>query len=247
MDTATILPIPHLHLADNETYNMALAHLVEDEAYADWFRMKSSRGDFILMDNGVVELGYPMESHEILARAREIGASEVVLPDYPLDRLRSMETHRRGLEDLGGILPLMAVPQGSSCGEWRESVLELIRWPVNSIGVSRFVVELFPDRLHALCSVPELLDSDKEIHLLGCPGIANEVALIDMHLSGRIRGIDSGIAAIYAQEGIAIDSGEPKPNVELDFTAEVDEDLLKHNVEYWRREICYGYSLRSVL
>lgn len=245
MQIATILPVKDLEMRRDRDYNMALAHLVDVKAYREFFRSQSDDGKFVLMDNGVVETGVPMPIAELLDRAETIGATEMVLPDM----LRNKdETLRLGREAMTAIFAdprqtkfsLLAVPQGSTKEEWRECVLEMLTWPVKAIGISRFVNAYYDHRKDALADVPELLASNKEIHLLGCAGDPKEMWEIEeAHGHGRIRGVDSGIASIYAQAGKKMSGRTKKPDNELDFLTDdtSGDELLKYNVEWWEKRV----------
>jgi len=247
MEIATILPTKYLGMREDGQYNMCLAHLMNRPAYRDFFREQSRKGFFVLMDNGVVETDEPLKMEELIEIAEDIGATEMVLPDAIRDKELTLERGREAMDVffkddiLRQDIRLMAVPQGSTKEEWRECVLEMLEWPVASIGISRFVNKYYPHRLEALLDVPELIDSDKEIHLLGCAGDPKEMFEISEGMPKcRIRGVDSGIAAIYTQEGVLMESDEPKPLVDLDFDSEtLDEELLSANVEWWEKR-CLG-------
>ena len=240
MKIATILPIPHLDLIDGDPYHMALAHLCGDKIYADFYRDQSDKGSFVLLDNGVVEK-HPMPADQVLRHAERIHADEFILSDSIYNR---EETLTMGLAAMrvadhhgwGG--KLMAVPQGDSPMEWMSCLRTMLDWDINSIGISRFVSKYFLDRVDALTQAPLLIGSDKEIHLLGCPGDPIEIAEVEKRFPGRVRGTDSGIAAIFTQEGKKMEEREGKPDVELNFGESLPVDLLRENVEYWRERAC---------
>jgi hypothetical protein len=241
MKIATILPFAHLALERFNDYHMALAHLIDAcPEYEKFFRAASDRGNFVIIDNGVVERGNPMGVAELLSRAWRIKASEVILPDRIGDAYATCRNGKKSLEQVGDLCQTMAVPQGRTLSEWRDCLKVMLDWPVQTIGISRFTRAFVPDRATLLMQAPELVQSSKDIHLLGCAGDPVEAWNIEVQWPGRVRGIDSGIAAICAQEGLLLEPGTIKPAVELNFHAKhLDGNLLRTNVLWWRHR-CSG-------
>ena len=247
MKIATILPTHYLGLESNNDYHLCLAHLMGDKEYARFFKEQSRKGRFVMMDNGVVETGVPMQMNELIDLAIQWDVWEVILPDAINDMDQTILRGAKGMFDYFRLrhkmnfdFHLAAVPQGDTKEEWVACVKEMLTWPIRTIGISRFVMKYYNSRLEALNAVPELIASDKQIHLLGCPGDPDEMFQIRCAFPGRIRGVDSGIAAMYTQEGMYMGDGQPKPIVELDFQGQgLDEDLLIRNVDFWRAR-CRG-------
>ncbi len=110
---ATIVPIPHLESQLYRSgYEMALAHLVPDPDYAAFFWGCSSRGDHVILDNGVIETGQPLDVLRVLAAAKLIGATEMVLPDMLNDDIATLRLGSDALERLGEVdtqIQLMAI------------------------------------------------------------------------------------------------------------------------------------------
>ena len=240
MRVATIVPIPHLGLTRGQGYHLALAHLVQHGRYRTFFQEEENDGAFVIMDNGVVETGTPQTPVQLLRSAELLLPDEVILPDALLNRGPTLEMGERAMEFLSERLPwvsFMAVPQGETRDEWISCVLEMIYWPVACIGLSRFLTRHYRDRASALMDVPDLVESKKDIHLLGCPGDLSEFRRVEKAFPGRIRGVDSGIAAICAQEGIRLETGFEKPKVDLHFELGMNESLLADNIKVWREAI----------
>lgn len=242
MKIATITPISHLNLIKNDDYMMCLAHLCRDKTYADFYRDASDRGAYVLLDNGVVETRTPMPSEQILHHAGRTHSDEFILPDTLYDREQTITKGLAGIRvarDQGWTGKLMAVPQGKDVTDWSWCLQSMLEWDIDSIGISRFVSRYFLDRTEALQYARNLIDSDLEIHLLGCHGDPLEIWYADQKFPGRIRGCDSGIASIYTQENLHMSDGEVKPDVELDFKGNLPVSLLKENIAYWEAR-CRG-------
>ena len=240
MKIATILPTKYLYLEEDNEYHLCLAHqLKKDSKYAKFFKDQATKGHFIIQDNGVVECGVPLPIQELREIAERIGCSEVVMPDSIFNYWETINLSQYAVAYMRLAMPqmkLFVVPQGSGPLEWMECVHQMLKWEIDTIGISRFVVpKLFSSRLEALKSVPMLIESDKNIHLLGCPEWPEEIAEIEAAFPGRVRGVDSGIAAIYAQDGIIMrkDAKKPERIIDLD-NRDINESILERNIREWK-------------
>jgi hypothetical protein len=243
MEICTILPTAHLGLESESQFHLCLAHqMIQDQKYRAFFLKMSSEGKWATMDNGSAEGHAPMHIDSLLDLAGEIKCSEIVLPDHLFDRKATL-AHSRGAmlwyqaNYKEGFPQLLAVPHGDTPQEWVKCVEEMVTWEaVKCIGISRFLVpRIFQNRVEALHKVPMLIDSTKEIHILGCPGSPAEISRIDSLFPGRIRSVDSGIAAIYTQAGRKLTMGSPKPNEVIDLNrGYLDDTLLKENIHQWK-------------
>lgn len=252
MRAATILPLAHMDLARDDDYLMCLAHLLSNPSYRSWWTAHGSRsqnGAHVLLDNGAAENGVPIDIEDLLRLANMIGATEIVLPDTlgqgeitKSQSFAALKWVHRNTHESQPTISTMAVPQGSTPTEWRECLRAMLEWPVRSIGISKFLTGgVFEDRLEALLSVPELLESDKEIHLLGASSLS-EIVKIDEALPNRIRGVDSAISTIYTIAGEYLSSGKSRPDTEMDFVdgSYLDGTLLATNRRYWREKASGG-------
>jgi len=244
MKISTILPIEYLRLERFNDYHLCLAHLLNDSDYFTFFFNRAREGKFVLMDNGVVETGRPLPMEKLLNLALRCGFNEVILPDSLNNRKETLSMGAKAIEIASEgyhmVPDLMAVPQGNTKDDWIQCVNEMLDWPVNGIGISRFTKAFFEDRVEALLAVEDLISSSKEIHILGCPGDPSEIARIECTFPGRVRGTDSGIAAIFTQAGRRMSDGGGKPDIALDFhNNRLDAALLKENIEWWIGE-CRG-------
>ena len=62
MRFAFICPIRYLdEITSLGTIKLCLAHLLELPAYSSYFKTSRENGDFIILDNGVVERGEPLD------------------------------------------------------------------------------------------------------------------------------------------------------------------------------------------
>jgi len=257
IEIASILPTAHLNLEAESDMHMMLAHLVCDPEYTAFFKWQAARGAFILMDNGVVETGEALPFLELFRIATKVGVTEMTLPDVIRDRKRTQRLHEDALNILDSADHLgyprrqrvMVIPQGDSQEDWICSVNDMLKlakeYPQNvmSVGISKFCTGdgMFGNRLQALSRVPQLIESDLEIHLLGCPEHPSEIRHIDNAFPRRIRGVDSGLPTFYTLHGERLNEVSVRPHgIELDFdTVFVDEKLalLKRNIHAWKWSI----------
>ncbi len=244
MKIATIVPSEFLSLTAEDSYFMALAHLVgEDDRYTAFMRRRSDDGRFILMDNGVVE-GFQQNLYELLKRARLIRATEIILPDSIADGAETIKKTVQAvqyIEQVGVPSRLMAVPQGKTIEEWTQCAEQLIKLPIDAIGISKFITR-DAGKSARLSALGELLSLGwtKDIHLLGCWENPQEVFAL-YRLCPEIRGVDSAIAYVYAKEGLFIDPAIPRPMNEINFgDTDVDNWLLRANIGRWKSYCLFG-------
>lgn len=262
MKIATILPTSHLHMEAESDYHMCLAHLMGNSEYRKFFEWQAARGAHVIMDNGVVETGMPLPAHKLFELAAASGITEMTLPDEINDRmltfhlhenalkLQSEYYHRLDVEKIPeSIQKVMLIPQGCTQNDWTYSVMDMLRLArkyshtVSAVGISKFCVGelMFSSRLEALASVPQLIESDLNIHLLGCPGSPTEIMRIANRFGERIRGVDSGLPVFYTLVGQELTYRSERPqSMELDFDHKFEdqhESLLGQNVRMWKRMI----------
>lgn len=244
MKVATILGIPYLYMEKDNDYHLCLAHLLAHKEYADFFRERARHGDQVIMDNGVVETGLPMPWSLLKELADDVEATDLILPDKLYDSRATLEMGKAAIKEYDGYPSLTAVPQGRNFNEWKQCLREMLEWPaVTTIGISKFVGLFTTSRVDVLKQVPELMESDMGIHLLGCISISDEPQDMEKAFPDRIWGIDSGIATICTQAGMrmtdfVVDGG--RLDIPLDFfTKSLDLTLLYENVAFWRA-LCTG-------
>lgn len=248
MEIATIVPTPHLHQTAGDPYLMALAHVVQESpTYSAWFRSRTREGAFVLLDNGAAENGEGLSIKALLDAALAVRASQIILPDAISD---AEQTLRLGKDAVGypplrypqHLWSLMAVPQGRTAEEYLDCVREMTRWPIQALGITRFLINtgIVTHRREILGEILEITDGKLDLHLLGCPNDPIEAYEIEQTYPGAVRGTDSGIAAIFTQEGLRLGLHPTKPAVDLNFSGDLDPLLLDTNIRAWRRRVKTG-------
>ncbi|HEY6797076.1 MAG TPA: hypothetical protein VI248_20580 [Kineosporiaceae bacterium] len=102
-------------------HHVAAQRVLHEPAYRSFFRAEADRGAWIVVDNGVFDLGRALEAPDLVQAARMIGAHEIILPDVrqdgPATTLASDRAARR-LLDLTDDLNLCAVVHGADGPTW---------------------------------------------------------------------------------------------------------------------------------
>lgn len=248
MRIATIVPRQSLHLTKGDDYFMCLAHLMHNPRYAQFFYDRAEDGKHVIMDNGVVETGIPMSIERLYHIRAGHRTMEIILPDVMHNTVKTLQMGNLAFEwvmaryDIQTPLNVMAVPQGKTEDEWLTCMREMVFWPVRSIGISRFVLDHSKSRLSLLMQAEELIESNKEIHILGCPEDPLSMFQLDQCFPERLRGVDSGAPTFYTAGGTMMGVGHPRPEVKVDFLdydSSKDAILMEHNVQWWR-DRCRG-------
>lgn len=242
------MPIAHLEMTSADDFHMCLAHLVGGKSgpskiYTEHFQDMVAQGKFVLMDNGAAEKEQ-LDLEELLERYAIINPTEIILPDTVLD---TESTLKRSSEFLKMLierdLPYkrMAVPQGETLQEWRDCLKEMLTWPIDSIGISKFLtIKLGKEaRMDAVKIAVDLMAKrgiHKEIHLLGCNDHPTEIGRIVQKYPDAIRSTDSAIAFIYSKYDLAMNFANMKrPAHHMSFFEDKTENvlLLARNKDRW--------------
>lgn len=270
MRAATIVPQHHLHLTEYQDYHLALAHLVGKKGfdnYTDFYkRIGQDPHKFLILDNGLIE-GDPRPIEEMVEKAGWLRADELVLPDVYMSRDETYREVHRALDKIlakgkGRGVRRMAVAQGRTIEEWLASARELLKLPINTLGIPKVVAKLgwsdetnrkimwatgeggfWLNRLEVLRHLEaEIEASGVQIHLLGCWDTPLELKTIASAIARgecpEVRGTDSAIAYAHARIGQKMSEGD-RPEGAIDFGAtdlDPDDLILKYNIQMWQHE-----------
>jgi len=158
-----LLFLAHDVLEHPQEYSDLVANLGNDEhAYP--------KDKFIIMDNGVIELGTPLSAPEIQDAAHIVYADTPIMPDF----LGSFEeTQKRVIVASTNIdSSWMRVPQGSnlrevvSCIDWLHSYLPVADGEPEYWGVPRWITNQMGSRIPIVQYINHICANPK-IHLLG--------------------------------------------------------------------------------
>ena len=230
MKFAIICPIPLLNeFAVASDYHMALTHLVlMNQQYTSFYKARSLSGDYVILDNSIIELGNAVDILKLVEAAELIHATEIVLPDVYRNKDATLSAVHHALEkgkDRLNEYKLMAVPQGQNYAEWFECYHELITIKeIDVIGIPK-VTSTFGDSDKGRIVLCDILDgkqrlgigTDKEYHLLGVwnnpyPEIPKLSAF------SWIRGVDTILPIQMGQRGISLSETRfNRPQIKADF------------------------------
>jgi len=233
MRLSVITPPALYYYAGATDYHLIPAHHFQWEndlgaQIRSFYRFLAQRGDYIILDNGVTELGRAMPTEDLFYTARMMQVNEVVLPDVFDDAEGTIESTLTALEvldkEVGPWHPrFMAVVHGKTWEEWEHCYRVFMEEPrIRTIGLPKVMTRNFGDRVYALRRVarmPRL--SGKEYHCLGVWDDPFEILkLADEH--PWIRGIDTSYPVMSGVNGVPIDSRAGTQKFQLD--EEVTED-----------------------
>lgn len=241
MKLANIIPIPLLAKYGRMTnYHLVLSHLIQkSRSYANFYKKCSEKGDYIIIDDGVIELGKPLSIQEQLPLAEKVGASEVMCSDYPMDRKRTLEATANDLAKLPKDFPykVFACVQGKNPKDLLKCYEALLRFDrIDTIGFS-FTMSTYwkkpIDRFWwtTFLNQNNLVDARKEYHLLGTSSDASEIKRQSQYK--WIRGVDSRIAVINGLYNLPIT--DRRPTRDLDLFSDDDSQFIESNIAQLKR------------
>jgi len=208
----------------------ALAHLVlEDKKYANYFK-NMSQLQYVILDNGAFELPEPLGLDEMVKAAELCGAHEIVAPDYPGNKDKTIEATFNFLDEYMGNLNVMVVPHGRNNYEWSCCYKELMRYsnPIcfDTIGYSVLEHKRLgtrPEFVHYVRYKYPDIYFKKMHHLLGLD------ALMELYAYGGevIRSVDTSLAISQAMWGEMMWFGESRHSRVPEGYEPDDDDLFR--------------------
>jgi hypothetical protein len=106
-------------------HHVAAQRVLTDPAYRAFFHREAQRGAEIIVDNGVFDLGHALPAADLIAAARAVDASEIILPDVMRDgpaTMKASDDAARQILDLSDDFRLCAVVHGRDDHEWLHCV-----------------------------------------------------------------------------------------------------------------------------
>jgi len=189
-------------------YHLLLAHDVaaKPHEYKDLLPEKS----LIIMDNSIIEMGYPVPLDVMQEALRIVPSQIVVLPDVIKNRSLTLDLSFQAAEDYSHIMDFnlssfMCVPQGESLEELMDCAIQMRHLEnVGAWGIGRFVTEMLGSRkdlVEWIWNTPELHLPYRRhgpfIHLLGFSENMEDDMLC-ARLPG-VMGIDSAVPVRMGQ------------------------------------------------
>lgn len=237
-------------------YLYCLPHLLdEDEDYRNFFIEASEKGDYIVMDNSLHELGHAYDSKRLHYWINELQPDEFIVPDVWMDMAQTCAqakywkqfeypekttivavvqgksesdaiTCYRNLKDLG--YKKIAFSYGAS---WYNDIFPHPNKDLGkALGRIQFITRLYSSKL--------ISDYDR-IHLLGC-AVPQEFGWYKGFKF--VESIDTSNPVMAAIDGVAYDNAglfeKPKANMNDNYDMyfdELDYGLVLHNTILFRR------------
>ena len=191
-------------------YHLLLAHdiVAQESLYREIFDDVDDSW-YIIMDNSLIELGYPVNVDTMEKACSVVHTDVVVLPDYMKDPQRTAAASMSALVKWGdaGLGPFMYVLQADRDGvDWSQSGVFLSHPKVTAVGIPRIHVEQFGSRLSTLWELSVQLTGlsrgDMDCHMLGfSDDLLDDITCCRLPC---IRGIDSAVPIRLGIGGDAI-------------------------------------------
>lgn len=271
---APVAPVAvHHRLAEEGAlgdYHLLLAHQVlnNPQIHKSFYRhalpamAKNPRGKgphrgrnghpYIIMDNSLIELGYPLPVLDVLEAAMMVRAEVFVLPDVLGDRIATLERSAKAMEDLTHARTLsspigryarkvkaLGVAQGVTFNDVFSCARDLIQVVgVEAISIPRHVTARVGSRIRLVQAVRNY---QRPIHLLGfSDNLFDDFTALSIP---GVMGIDSALPIWYGLQGFLLpttppvkaDFGKRPPTYdsEVSITPEVIQNIRR--VERWAR------------
>lgn len=149
-------------------------------------------GQTIIVDNGVVELGYPLEPVQLYQAVRTVGATVVVVPDTIDDGKMTVKQARVAIPAYRQLDPetkLLGVAQGKTLEECIACARALVEEGVDWLAASKYSTVNLGSRINLVEALGEF---GLPIHVLGfSDNLMDDVLAATAH--PMVQGIDSGM------------------------------------------------------
>jgi len=169
---------------------------------------------YIIMDNSLIELGYPLPVEDVVAAAEIVNATVIVLPDVLGDRIKTLEHATKAAITLDELRPrspyarrvkMLGVAQGQTLNEVFSCARDMIQLiGVDIISIPRHVTAKVGSRIKLAEMVRQY---GRPVHLLGF----SENLLDDFTALGipGVMGIDSAVPIWYGLQGFELPTTPP--------------------------------------
>jgi len=242
MEIGHVVPANHLELSELGGFDFCLAHIaLRDEAYKQFFIKRAREERSVYLDNGVWELGQPLDADTMIELAVEMQPEYVYAPDYMNDAARTVQAAQE-FGELAYKHPdfrahVVCVSQGRTQEEWYNCVRKLAGLPYrccHTIAINTlFIDDMFEyeereGARRTKTRLEFLMLLDRELHKFnvkrfyatgfGAPIDAKELARFHW-----LRGADTAIASVLALSEREIDAEmathfKPKGTIDGDIT-----------------------------
>lgn len=228
-------------------YHLVLAHDVL--AHASSFQNLFADYMFatIIVDNSVIELGYPLDPQAILAAGEVFVGGQrtvcIVLPDALLDCDETIRLVKGSLDawsEMHAKFKFMFVPQGRTLAEFLKCAEAFADEPmIDFIGVARNIAQITGTRTDAIRLLHAIFP-EKNMHLLGfADSIWDDIECLRMPepYKNRIMGIDSAVPLRLENHEMQLSDGPYPPRPKLWWETAKFTPTVLNNVRRYRKWI----------
>lgn len=226
MKLCSIVPVKYNELMYESNIVMLLAHLSKNNPAYIANAVRHDNDCYKIMDNSVVELGSSFNMEELIKQAQCCLADEIVLPDVYRDGEKTIQKVIESIKWLRdnkylGDFKLMAVCHGKNIDDFIKTFKTLNSMSeIDTIGIPRIICEWAGSRSFI---ADIFIQTDKEIHLLGCYDSLKELSTFKAEHLERIRSIDTSLPALLSLESNNAYKSRNGKTIDL-FTGEINYD-----------------------
>ena len=255
IEEAIIAPFKYMeYLCPLGHIELVLSNWLSNSDYARYYYNASQKRRFIILDNGIMELGHAIESESLINFAMQLRPALITPPEILNDGPSTLQMTYDFLKlfeksDLYPETKLLGIAHGRSFDEWVFCFEELIKIPmVARIGVPYDIpfdiqncnnrdreprLNVLVERRIAICNWIAEIHPEVSIHLLGLAH-ASELRIQARHTF--IKSNDSSLATMAALHGIRYENLDAGPFIKylINFDAEFKLtalELAKHNIQ----------------
>lgn len=189
------------------SYHLLLAHDVA--ARPQLYKNLLQGNNTVIMDNSLIELGFPVDRDTMQAALNTVHADIIVLPDVIMDMDQTIRMSCDYADEYFPYLKdgqkFMAVPQGETMEELKQCAWELSQLPgVHYYGVGRYMTAMLGSRKDFLNWLYITMRKDETVHerFIHLLGFSDDFA-DDLACAGKlgVMGIDSAAPIREGQLG----------------------------------------------
>lgn len=137
IDLAIGAPISMMHnLCPMGDIELCFTHLLKanNTEYKQYYLNAKSNGRFVILDNGIMEIGYSMNANDLLSVSSELRPDLVTPPEVLNDSHSTLKMTYEFVEDFNksGLYPqtkILGVAHGANLKDWCSSFQELLQIP----------------------------------------------------------------------------------------------------------------------
>jgi hypothetical protein len=217
--------------------------------YRRFYRTQAEMGAFLILDNGVFDLGQSISVEDLRRAATMIKAHEIVLPDVINDGAATVSSSSRAAREyhrLADSVRLCAVVQGATNSDWlhcyesfcKAKYVDSIALPspkhdghLTGVAFSRLVATQYLEK-------QEMIQSRITYRLLGL-GDSGHLELKEQRRHEWLQTVDSSSPVVLGALGIAICDGKPyqKPAAgveQVPTIPEANHSIIRQNIRVIR-------------